>query len=206
MLGSFAQRVLLAAEPAHKPAAANLATRFEAPQRPEDFSPRKRKLFALDDGVEHHTPTSQELLGDGLRELITICIEFVVDKHRPPALATMTSRCTSPQTSTDSIRPLATIARIEQRTDCVEAVRMDQTSPHELPQPLLDIGGDAAGASTKLMMEPGSTCSQLIENLASTPIAEIIRSAIAADRSDKPLEIVTERERDRCCLCRRGAS
>jgi len=55
----FGQRVLLAREPAHEPAAPHLAARFEPPQHSQHVAPRRAQILPLHDFAEHHPPPSQ---------------------------------------------------------------------------------------------------------------------------------------------------
>src|SRR5690606_40416484 len=50
----FGQRVLLADEPRHEAPPADLAARFEAPERPEHVAPGYAERFAHDEIAKHH--------------------------------------------------------------------------------------------------------------------------------------------------------
>ena len=66
------ERVLLAAEPGHEPAAADEPPVFEPAQRPLQVAPREAQRIVDREVAEHDAPPLEQQLGDRFRELVAV--------------------------------------------------------------------------------------------------------------------------------------
>ena len=83
-LGRLRERELLAAEAPHEPAPRDEPAILHAPQRPLEIPPAHRRVLGGDEVVEHDAPSFQELIGQGLGQLLPVDVGRRGGHEGPP--------------------------------------------------------------------------------------------------------------------------
>src|SRR6266496_3762741 len=157
------QRVLLAAESADEPPAAHEAAILEPSQCPLDVAPRHPERIVDGEVAEHDAPAVDELLGDGLGELVAVHVVAAAWHDGPPP------RRGAPTGAAPQPRHAAAFRRAADAADPgpdgAEAVAHDEPARHTVPEPSFDVVGEPAGGVDEVGGEARAAVAQDLHDL-----------------------------------------
>src|SRR5262249_18885478 len=164
LVGGVRQRVLLAAEARDEAAAAHEPAVLEAPEGPLEVAPRDAQRVPGGEVAEHDPPAVEELLGDGLGQLVAIDVVAVRGHDRPPAGRRAACPGSAPQPGHAASVGCAADAA-DAGADGAEAVAHHEPARHAVPEPALHVVGQTAGGGDEVGGEAGAAVAQRLHDL-----------------------------------------
>jgi nucleotide-binding universal stress UspA family protein/MFS family permease len=187
--------VLLAAEAADEPAAADRLPGFHPPERPEHVAPRHREVLPGHQIAEDHAPASRQLLGDGLGQLVPVSTGERGRQQRPAAGCARAGPQATAQS--DGRRVPLRAAAAQQHPDGAEPVRSHQPAGDGVPQRLVHLARQPAGERGQVGAEQRAVGAQRVQHVPGPSPSGLGRARLGTRGTQQPGQVVAQRQGDR---------
>ena len=163
-LDGLRQGVLLADEAGHEAAAAHLAARLQASQRPQDVAPGHGDALAGQEVAEDDAVAGQQDLGGPLGQILGVEVGGGVADDGPAPGGAGPGEAAAGVARTPATPSRARAALAGQMSQALVAVGVDEPPGDEVAQGRLHFGGEAAAAVDDLVEEERPAVAQQVEH------------------------------------------